>query len=162
MNPSALGFLRAVRVIARIATVAQDHSGLIAGVSTPHEGAIVRHLPRERLLLDGDRVDGIGAGRGEWSEPSMQPETGPEFPLVAWVARHPSTELSDSFLRRAVASSCASARAIACTQLAHYRPNTLATLTFGGCNRCAQLTGVGNVDQSSCGRAPCCAYTSST
>ena len=58
------------------------------------------------------------------------PETRPVLPLVAWVARHPSTESSDSSLRRSVASYYASARAIACTRLAHYWPNTLATLMF--------------------------------
>ena len=70
VDPCSFGFLRAVRVVARIATVAQDHIGLVAGISTPHAGAIVRLLSCERPTLGGGRADGADAGRGEWSEPS--------------------------------------------------------------------------------------------
>ena len=68
VDPCSFGFLRAVRMVACIATVAQDHSGLVAGVSTPHARAVVRYLPSERSPLGGGRADGISAGRGEGSE----------------------------------------------------------------------------------------------
>ena len=68
MDPRSLRFLRAVRVVARIATIAYDHSRLVTGVSTPHAGAVVRYLSNERSLLGGGRADSISAGRGERSE----------------------------------------------------------------------------------------------
>ena len=70
MNPCSLRFFLALRVIARIATITQDHSGLVTGVSTPHAGAVVRHLPSERSPLGGGRTEGISAGRGEGLESS--------------------------------------------------------------------------------------------
>ena len=71
VDPCSFRFLRAVRVVARVATVAQDHSGLVTGVSTPHARAIIRHLLSERSLLGGGHADGMSAGRGEGLEPSV-------------------------------------------------------------------------------------------
>ena len=66
----SLRFLRAVRVIARIATVAQDHSSLVTGVATPHARAIVHSLSSQRSSFGGGRADSISAGCGEGSEPA--------------------------------------------------------------------------------------------
>ena len=72
VDPRPFRFLRAVRVVARIAMVAQDHSSLVTGVSTPHAGAIVCYLPSERSSLGGSRADGISTGCGEGLEPTVQ------------------------------------------------------------------------------------------
>ena len=71
-EPCSFRFFHALRVIARIATIAQDHSGLVAGVSTPHAGAVVSRLSLERLVLGGGSADGTNACRGVRSEPLMQ------------------------------------------------------------------------------------------
>ena len=64
MNLRSFRFFRTLRVVARIATIAQDHHGLVAGVSTPHARAIVCRLSRERLAFGGGSTDGTDAYRG--------------------------------------------------------------------------------------------------
>ena len=64
MNSRSLRFLRALRVIARITAITQDHCGLVAGISTPHAGVVICRLAHEHPEFGGGSADGTGTCSG--------------------------------------------------------------------------------------------------
>ena len=77
----SIGIHCALWVAARIAVVAQDHGGMVAGVSILHAGSVVELAACECLPLGGRGTNGIDACGGIRPEQAMYLHYGPQAPF---------------------------------------------------------------------------------